>query len=61
MLINVKLIGGVDYILYICITLPVDNPDGGATRVGESGLRPDLYKNINVFLLVWNISQSVLQ
>lgn len=29
--------GGDIIIHYLCITLPVDNPDGGATRVGESG------------------------
>jgi hypothetical protein len=37
MLINVNIFGGVIIIHYLCITLPVDNPDGGATRVGESG------------------------
>ncbi len=52
MLNNVNLFGGVKYssgllgivktIPYLCITESVNNPTGGATRVGESGLRPAL-------------------
>ena len=37
MLNNVNMFGGEIIIAYLCTTESVDNPTGGATKVGESG------------------------